>query len=336
MLTSENNRPIISIVIPCRNEENFIEKCIYSLLGQEGINGEIEILVADGMSNDKTREIVTKIAADDRRVKLLDNIQLSTPHALNMGIKNANGEYVAILGAHSDYSKSYLASCLNILNKYPDVSCAGGPIESLGRNDFAKATAIAMSSYIGVGNANHRFPNYEGYAEMACFPVFRKEVFDKFGLYDETLIKNQDDEFCFRINKNGGKVFISSSAKSNYYVRESPKELFKQYFDYGFWRVAVLKKHKVPISYRQQIPILFFLTMLILLILGFVTHNFILSAFFPITYISLISIFGFKTLFVQKFSVAIRVPLAVFILHFSYACGFFIGIIKFLILNKSK
>jgi succinoglycan biosynthesis protein ExoA len=327
-------KPIVSVIIPCRNEEKYIEKCLSSLLNQKEVKDICEILIVDGMSTDATRAIVSEISNNQSQVILLENPQHSTPHALNVGIKNSKGEFIAILGAHAEYANDYLTTCLELFNQHPDVSCAGGPIISKGKNSFAKATALAMSSVIGVGNAKHRFPEYEGYAEMACFPVFRKNVFDKYGLYDESLIRNQDDEFCFRLTRGGEKIFISPKAKSAYYVRESPISLFKQYYQYGFWRVAVLKKHKIPISYRQQVPIIFYALIILLAIFGLVFDNLILSVLFPVLYLLIIIAFSIPILLKEKLAIAIRFPVAVLVLHLSYAFGFFNGMIKFLIFNK--
>jgi succinoglycan biosynthesis protein ExoA len=334
MNSQSSTLPIISVIVPTRNEEQYIGKCLISLLNQHNLQDKIEILVIDGMSTDNSRNIVKNISTENPQVMLLDNPNLFTPHALNIGIKHAKGEFIAILGAHAEYASTYLTACLELANQHPEVSCVGGPIISKGKTLFAKATAIAMSSNIGVGNAKHRFPDYEGYSEMACFPVFRREVFDKYGLYDESLIRNQDDEFCFRIAKGGGKVFISPKAKSSYFVRESPLTLFKQYYNYGFWRVAVLLKHKIPISYRQQIPILFYLTVIILTILGLVLNNLILSILIPTLYLIIIIAFSIPVMIHEKFNIGVRFPVAVLVLHFSYAAGFFIGMLKFLILNK--
>lgn len=328
------NSPLISVIIPCRNEEKYIGNCISSLLSQEVVGDKIEILVVDGMSTDNSRQIVEDVSKINPQVKLIDNIKITTPFALNEGIKNSKADFIAILGAHAEYAPDYLSACLNLTNQYPEVSCVGGPIISKGKTAFAKATALAMSSKIGVGNAKHRFPDYEGYAEMACFPVFRRNVFDKFGLYDESLTRNQDDEFCFRITKSGGKVYISPKAKSSYFVRETPMGLFEQYFKYGFWRVAVLKKHKIPISYRQQIPLLFYFLVLVLMIYGIFVKNLFIAILLLIIYLLSIVAFTIPIFFKEKFSTAIRFPLSVLVLHFSYAVGFFTGIIKFLVLDK--
>jgi glycosyltransferase involved in cell wall biosynthesis len=327
---------LVSVIIPCRNEEKYIESCIKSLLLQDNLNNKIEIIVVDGMSEDNSKNKILALAKENDCIQLIENKFRTTPHALNLGITSASGEFVAILGAHAEYAPDYLSSCLSMLGEHPEVACVGGPIITKGNSAFSEAAALAMSSFIGVGNAKHRFPKYEGYAEMACFPVFRIDVFRNYGLYDESLIKNQDDEFCFRIRQGGEKVYISPKAKSSYYARENPISLFKQYYQYGFWRVAVLAKHKIPISYRQQIPIFFYTTILVLAILGFIQSNLLLAMILPITYLLTIFIFSLPILFLKNFRVFLLHQIAIIILHLSYALGFFMGIQRFIFIKKFK
>jgi succinoglycan biosynthesis protein ExoA len=222
--------PIISIVVPCRNERNHIEACLKSILSQQLPFGDLEVIVADGMSDDGTREILMRMAKEDRRLRVVDNLSRTTPCGFNAGIKAARGQYVGILGAHTQYASDYVRTCVKLLEEHPEVCCTGGPIISQGRSSFGRAVAVVMSHPVGVGNARHRFPDYEGHAEGACFPMFRREVFEKVGLYDENLIRNQDDEFNYRLTRAGEIVFISPRARSTYFVRETPSQLFRQYF----------------------------------------------------------------------------------------------------------
>jgi succinoglycan biosynthesis protein ExoA len=326
---------LISIIIPCRNEEKFIWETISSLLQQECNGFDFEILVVDGMSDDRTRKILSEISSQHDNVRIIDNPLKVTPSAFNLGILNAKGKYISILGAHAEYASDFLLNNLELMELFPDVECTGGPIISRGKSNFAKAVSIAMSSSIGVGNAKHRFPDYEGYAEMACFPTFRREVFEKYGLYDESLIKNQDDEYCFRMRLKGGKIYISPKVKSNYFVRDNVVKLFSQYYQYGKWRIPVLLKHKIPISYRQQIPALFFLTIAFLFIIAFYFNNVFIGLFLPVIYIIILTGFAIYSLKREKFSIIWHLPTVVFILHFSYAVGFISGIIKFSI-NKIR
>lgn len=321
------SNPLITAIIPCRNEEKYIAQCLKSLLEQKDVNDKMEILVVDGMSTDSTRAIVEKILKQYSQVKLLDNLSLYTPHALNIGIKSAKGVFVAILGAHAKYAKDYLANSLELIIEHPEVSCVGGPITCLGKTSFGKATALAMSSRIGVGNAYHRFPNYYGYAEGACFPVFRKEVFSEVGLYDENLVRNQDDEFNLRLRKHGLKVYLSPKVKSQYYVRESPQKLFTQYFDYGIWRAVVIKKHKLPASFRQLVPSVFIFTILICFITGLFMQGpwLYLSFFTPFLYSLFLIVATIRISFIHGWELAKFFPIAVSILHISYGLGLIRG-----------
>jgi glycosyltransferase involved in cell wall biosynthesis len=312
---------LISVVVPCRNEVKYISQSIESICNQKGFEGNYEVIVVDGMSEDGTREILSDNLFKFTNLSIINNPQRSTPVARNIGIKNSSGKFICIMDAHSVYDSNYLQNCLELLNNHEEVSCVGGPITSVGENDFGKATAIAMSSVIGIGNAKHRFPDYEGYAEMACFPMFRREVFDKIGYYDESLIRNQDDEFSLRFRLSGGKVFISPRVKSLYYVRNSPRKLFQQYFNYGFWRWIVIKKHKIQISYRQVIPSLFIISVLLFIFVGLVFKSYPIIFVIPSSYLVIIAAFSFRIALKESFKIGILFYASVVILHFSYGIG---------------
>lgn len=318
----------VSITVCCRNEEKYIEKCINSLTNQKDIPGEYEIIVIDGMSEDGTREILSRLADNDKKIILMDNPAKVKVPAVNIGFKNSRGRFLAIADAHSVYANDYFSTLLQLMEDHPEVQCVGGPVESVGDTIFGKANAIAMSSKIGVGNAKHRFPDYEGYGEMALYPIFRKEILEMIGYYDERFIINHDDEYCFRLKLAGGKVFLSHRAKSYYYVRSSPSRLFSQYYLYGFWQIATLKKHKSPISIRQLIPATFFLLLLLLFVCGIIANSWIIAMGLPIVYFSALVLFAASKIDKEKFPVVKFIPLALFILHFAYACGFIAGIFK--------
>ena len=319
---------LVSIIVCSRNEEKYIEECINSLTSQKSLAGEYEIIVVDGMSEDRTRGILSRLAAKDDKIILLDNPAKVKPPAVNIGFKNSRGKFLAICDAHTVYAGDYISKLLQLMDEHPEVQCVGGPIVSVGDTNFGKANAIAMSSIIGVGNAKHRFPDYEGYAEMACFPLFRREVLEMIGYYDERFIINHDDEYCYRLNLAGGRVYLSPRAKSYYYVRSTPSALFYQYYTYGFWQIATLEKHKIPISIRQLIPAIFFLIVFMLFVSGIIANSWIIVLGLPVVYFTVLLLFALKILLKKGFSVAKFIPLAVFILHFAYACGFVAGVIK--------
>lgn len=325
-MTSEYNI-LLSVVIPCYNEKNHIEECIKSLICQEFIYGDFEIVVVDGMSTDGTRELLDKYCSSYSNIKVVDNKKKYTPHALNLGIDNSRGNFISILGAHSIYDKNYLANSYSLFLKHPEADCTGGPIISDGKTTFGKAAAMAMSHPLGVGNAKHRFPDYEGYAEGACFPTFRKKVFEKIGKYDERLIKNQDDELNFRLSKSGGKVYISPDASATYFVRNTSLSLVKQYYHYGFWRVAVTRKHKQPIAIRQIIPALFVIIFCLSLIsLVLLPSEYKVFGFaVPVLYFGALLITTLTLIGKKNIVVLSLFPIAVTILHFSYGIGFIAG-----------
>ena len=145
------NAPIVSVIVPCRNEKEHIDSCIRSVLSQEIPNGKIEFIVVDGMSDDGTREILQQLMEEDSRLKVVDNPRRITPCARNIGIREARGEYVGILDAHTIYASSYIDTCLKLFEEHPEICCAGGPIVSLGKGLFGQATALAMSHPFGNG-----------------------------------------------------------------------------------------------------------------------------------------------------------------------------------------
>jgi glycosyltransferase involved in cell wall biosynthesis len=325
-----SKNPEISIVVPCRNEKDYIGACLESILNQQLPSGNLEVIVADGMSWDGTRQIVMKMAAEDRRIRMVDNPLRTTPSGFNVGIRAARGRYVAILGAHTHYASNYVKICIELLEQRSEVCCSGGPIISQGRSHFGRAVAGVMSHPVGVGNAKHRFPDYEGYAEGACFPIFRKEVFAKVGLYDEIFLRNQDDEFNYRLSRAGEKVFISPRARCTYFVRETPSQLFRQYYQYGFWRVAVLKKHRLPASLRQIVPPLFISMMLLIAILGLTLPGWwrLTALVLPLAYTATLLLVGISQSRKLGWQIAVLFPVAATIMHMAYAAGFLWGLFK--------
>lgn len=328
MLTTKDDI-LISIIVCCRNEENYIEKCINSLVTQKNVHGAFEIIVVDGMSEDGTMSILKRLAFNHSSIRIFNNEKKVKPPAVNIGFNEAKGKYIAICDAHSEYDVYYISNCIKVFRDDPLIWCTGGPIVSVGESNFGKANAIAMASPIGVGNAKHRFPNYEGFAEMACFPVFNRVVLEKVGYYDDFFDINHDDEYCHRLRQNGGKVYLTPLAKSYYYVRNSVISLFKQYYSYGLWQVAFLKKHKTPISLRQIVPISFFSIVIVFFMVGIIINNILLAIVLPLFYLGILFSFSLPIIFKEGFKISMSFLLAVFILHFSYATGFFFGFFKF-------
>ena len=314
----------VSVIVPCRNEKDYIDACMRSVLSQDIPPGQIEFMVLDGMSDDGTREILQRLIGEDFRLKVIDNLRQITPCARNIGIREARGKYIAILDAHATYSSDYVGNCIKLLEEHSEICCAGGPIISVGKSIFGRATAGAMSHPFGVGNAKHRFPDYEGYAEGACFPVYRREIFEKVGLFDENLVRNQDDDFNYRVALSGEKVFISPRAKCTYYVRETPSKLFWQYLQYGFYRYVVLRKHGSHISLRHFAPIIFFSLVCLLLLSGAWLSGWwnLITVSLPMAYALTLLTAGIRLRRKLGRFVVLVFPFAAAIMHFAYAVGF--------------
>lgn len=316
--------PTVSVVVPCRNERAHIEACLNSITRQNPPSGGFEVIVVDGQSDDGTRALLDTLRERAENLVVLDNPERITAAGMNVGIRAARGEFVAILGAHTVYAPEYLEVCLALMRAHPEAECVGGPIVHEGGSAFGQAVALAMAHPLGVGNALHRYPDYEGYAEGACFPMFRRGVFQRIGMYDETLVRNQDDELNLRLAKSGGKVYLSPGARSVYRVRESAGMLFRQFFQYGYWRVAVLRRHRYRTSWRRFAPVMLLGTFTGLVVAAVTLRGpwVVAAVAFPLVYLAAFAAVGLHTAGLSRTAVALRFPLAVGIMHSAYALGF--------------
>lgn len=322
----------ISIVIPCRNEEQYIGRCLQSIINVDYPLQQLEVFVCDGMSNDGTQKIVNEFAREYPIINQLVNHQQTTPQALNLGIKHASGDIIVILGAHSELLPDYLTRCLESLHAHPEAGGVGGILDNQFTNPVSELIGYAMSSSFGVGDAYFRTGMKEGYADTVVFGAYRKEVFEKVGLFDETLVRNQDDEFNFRVLQHGYKLWLDKSVVSKYHVRSSFGRLFKQYFQYGLWKVYVNKKHRTITTSRQLVPFLFIL----FLAAGAIASCFnqwILTGYLSVIglYLILASIVSFRL--VRQISKIPGLIVIFFVLHMSYGLGYLSGVIKFLFLG---
>lgn len=326
----------VSIVIPCRNEESYIEKCVQSFLNQTYPQNLLTIIVSDGMSNDKTREIINKMKKDNDNIILLDNKGLTAPKGMNLGINHTNSDIIIIFGAHSYADENFVMENIKALEN-EEVGCAGGLITTVNNTDKGAAIAEAMSCPFGVGNALFRYADKETYVDTVAFGAYRRTVLETVGLFDEELVRNQDDELNFRVEKSGAKILLSPKIKSTYYSRGDFKKLWRQYYQYGFWKVRVIQKHKRPASIRHLIPLMFVL----FLVFGGVLST--LSNLLKIGYSVILSLyilldlaFSFKISKKKSFKYLKYLVVSFPLLHISYGLGFIMGIFNFYILKSSN
>ena len=320
---------LVSVIIPIRNEEKYITKCIESVLNQDIRKENLELILVDGSSEDKTLSIIKKFMDDYDFIKLYKNPQKTVQYALNIAIKNSVGRYIVRMDAHSEYATDYISKCIEYLEK-TGAENVGGPMIAKGRSNIQKIIAAAYISPFALGGGKFHNENYEGYADTVYLGSFKRETLLSIGLYDENLPRNEDDDLNFRIIESGGKVFITPKIKSVYYPRKSYGELFRQYFEYGFWKVAVIKKHKKPARISQIVPMLFVFFIILFFGLSLVSmtaRNIFIIVMF--TYLMLDLYFSFRNPKLSKLSDKFRLVWVHFILHFAYGSGFLCGIFKF-------
>ncbi len=328
-----NNRTV-SIVIPCRNEEKYIEKCITSLLNSNYPKELVTIMVCDGMSTDNTRAIISQLSKINTNVVLIDNVKQTTPFALNLGLKKATADIKIILGAHSEVDPNFISENIKVLKISDEIGCSGGVLENVYENETSEIIGLAMSSSFGVGNAHFRTGNKNGYVDTVAFGAYKKEVFEDVGYFDESLTRNQDDEFNYRLIKHNYKIYLSQKIKCKYYVRGSFDKLFKQYYQYGYWKVFVNKKHKTVTTVRQLIP-LFFVLFLSVGAITSMLHNLIFYAYLGVIILYVVFAFLSALKLSTKPSYIYKLVYCFLILHCSYGLGYLTGIFSFLLLNNN-
>lgn len=248
---------MISVVIPCLNEAGFIEATLNSLWSQVDCAEPYEVIVVDGGSEDGTCDVLNRWSKKDARFRWIHNPKRITPVAMNMGISEAKGEIIVILGAHSQVSKDWLKRNFEALNAHPESGCVGGVVLQKHGTEQSKRIGTALSTPFGVGDARFRTGGTASHVDTVAFGAYRKEALDEIGWFDEELTRNQDDELNYRMLKSGWRIWFDPRIQSTYHVRSSFSQLFKQYRQYGYWKVKVNMKHKTITTWRQTVPALF-------------------------------------------------------------------------------
>ncbi len=325
----------LSVVIPCKNEVKHIEECIRAIyLCDLPTDIVISVLVVDGMSDDGTREKIKALKREYPSLFLLNNKMELTPYAFNIGVNAIEFDYLQIIGARHIVSTNYLDECLYYLKNNQNIWCAGGRILNTYTNNTSRIIASAMATSFGMGVGNFRTLQKTCFTDTVTSPMYPKFVFEKIGYFDERLIRNQDDDFNFRVHRAGGKILFIHDIFLKYYVRASLKNLRRQFFQYGYWKVFVNKKHKSITTLRQLVP-LFFVIFLVLLPFSLLVPPIFFYIFSPIfvAYLLLVFVTGFKLI---KESKDLLTGLLVYpTMHVTYGLGYIYGVIDFILLNKT-
>lgn len=247
--------PLVTIAMPAFNEERFIEACIRSVQAQDYPRDRIEILVADGRSEDRTREILAELAVADPRIRVIDNPDRLQAAGLNQLIREARGDIIVRMDVHCEYAPSYVRACVETLER-TGADNVGGAQRAKAKTPFQRALCAALTSKLGVGGAGYRDASREGFVDTVFLGAFRKRVFEAIGLYDPRAITNEDAELNQRLLETGGKIYLSRDIEVFYYPRDSFKTLAKQYYKYGRGRArTLLKLGRFP-TLRPAIPFL--------------------------------------------------------------------------------
>ena len=262
--------PLFSVIVPIRNEAQFIERTLASVAANDYPPERVEIIVVDGMSDDDTWAILERMAAADPRIRLLRNPKRVVPSGMNIGIRAAAGELVMILGGHAELDARHISEAVRAMQEHPDAWRVGGVMETVGTTYVGKVIAAATSHPVGVGGNVHRTGQVQdGYCQDVPFPVVRRWFYDKVGLFDEQLVRNQDTDLTLRALAAGCVSYLATGIRSKYFPRTSFRKLFRQHFMNGYFRIRNIQKSGRPASPRQVAPLVFVLTWIALIVGSF-------------------------------------------------------------------
>jgi len=309
------------------------------VISQDYPKDNLEILVIDGNSKDKSVEVINAYIKNHGQIRLFNNKNRIIPSALNIGIKESRGVIIIRFDAHSFYPKEYITKCVNHLlnDKVDNVGgiCVTIPSKN---NPTARAIAAAMSNFFGVGNSYFRIGVKEPRTvDTVPFGCYRKELFSRIGFFDEELLINEDAEFNNRLTKSGGKILLAPDITSYYYARDSYIKLSKMYFNYGYYRVLTVRKTGKIIGLRQLIPALFLTSLFSCFSVGFFLKIFMFLAFLMVSFYFLVNL-AVSILISLKEKKIILLPflvIAFLVIHFSYGAAYLRGIFDFIILRRN-
>jgi succinoglycan biosynthesis protein ExoA len=327
----------VSVILVCRNEARHMREVLNSMLAQRTEQLSVEFLVADGMSEDGTRDIIREYATRDARIRLIDNPGHIVSTGLNAAIAAARGEVIIRMDAHTEFDPSYVTSCLTQLH-LTGADNVGGPARTKATTRMARAIAAAYHSPFSTGGASFHNVDFEGWVDTVTYGCWHREVFQRIGLFDEQLVRNQDDEFNLRLVRAGGTIWQSPEIISWYQPRSSLSKLFQQYFQYGFWKVAVIRKHRLPASWRHLVPCAFILVHVLLcslLLAGLGTGSHALTLYSGLSWAAVLAaytlgvlLFSIHTARTAGWDLLMYLPAVFATFHFSYGLGFMAGLVS--------
>ncbi|MDQ6891361.1 MAG: glycosyltransferase family 2 protein [Acidobacteriota bacterium] len=327
---TEPTLPFVSVLMPVRNEVAFIERSLGAVLRQTYPADRMEILVADGLSDDGTAESVASLTKADARIRLLRNPGKIVSTGLNTALTKARGDIVIRIDGHCEVAPDYVIRCVEHLLR-GEADAVGGPLETVGEDELSRTIAIAMSSVFGVGGVAFRTTTgWSGLVDTVAFPAFTRFVIDRTGPFDEELVRNQDDEYNYRLRELGGRILLSASVRCRYFSRSSLRSLWRQYFQYGYWKVRVMQKHPAQMRWRQFVPPLFTGFLLVSALFSPI-HALARWLFAGVLAAYLVAnlLATFSSVSRGSWPAVALLPVAFAAMHFAYGLGFLRGLIAF-------
>jgi succinoglycan biosynthesis protein ExoA len=330
-VTGPGAAPRVTVIMPIRNEEAFIERSLGAVLAQEYPDASLEVLVADGRSTDGTRDRVLALAPQRPGVlvQVVDNPGRIVPTGMNACLARATGEVIVRVDGHTIIEPGYVRRCVETLAR-SGVECVGGRMDPVSSNAFGRAVALATSSPFGVGGARFHYSTREEWVDTVYMGAWPRTVFERVGRFDEEMVRNQDDELSYRIREQGGRILLDPAIRSLYHNRTTPRSLWRQYFQYGYWKVRVMQKHPGQMRLRHFVPPAFVTTLGVLglaapfavsarMVLGIVVGVYLLANLAASAWTARRS----------DALAAPTLPLVFGILHLAYGSGFLTGLLRF-------
>lgn len=338
-MNQQNTTPTISIIVPCFNERETIHLLLDALYIQTYPQTDMEVVISDGGSTDGTQAIIHQWALDHPYliVKLVENHARTIPSGLNTAIRASSGKIIVRLDAHSKPHQEYVQRVVTALEEDRGDNVGGvWDIQPGSDHWIARSIAAAAGHPIGVGGALYRYTGKAAYVDTVPFGAFKRDLLNQVGMFDETLLTNEDYEFNVRIRKINGRIWLDPEIRSFYYARKDLKELSRQYWRYGYWKLQMLRRYPETLRLRQALPPLFIVSLLLLLVLS----PFFTLAFFTLlgilaVYITILFLSGVQLSLKNKdLPMLLGVPLSIACMHFSWGSGFLWGIIHPQKINK--
>ncbi len=310
----------LTVCFPVYNEVRFLDSLISSVIETEPVTKQIVLI--DGGSTDGTIDLIKKWQNKYTNILLVNNPERFVSHGFNLAFNQTQSKYIALMGAHAEYPSNYFRKGLELLDS-GECDAVGGPLIQKGKTEKASVIAFCMSSKFGVGDTEFRTSKKRMYVDSVAMAIYNRKVFDKVGLFDEALVRNQDDEFHYRLNHFGFRILMEPEMESVYYVRDDLGSLWKQYFQYGLYKPMVLNKIRSGIRLRHLVPGLFTLYLFTLPFFAWLHWIFVLPL---ILYFFLATIVLWKE-FKKGNDILIGI-LSFLTLHLAYGSGFLLGLIK--------